>query len=168
MENIINSLTNFTETLDKTDIIFYLFLSLIALNFITIKVMSMKTRKLISKIPAVSQNENINETLSELNSKINDLNHYKQASGVQIQKIAEALKSLKKIETKKYNPFSDAGVGGLQSFSTAMIDEKGDGIILSSLYSRTSTRVTLKEINSWDPAQELSPEEKEVLEKTKG
>ena len=167
MENLLNTISAYAPSLDKIDLIFYIFLILMLINFISLSIVSSRMKKRFASIPAVSANNNLNETLSELNSKIHELNQYKQASANQIQKITESLKTVKKVETKKYNPFVDAGVGGMQSFSTAMIDENGNGIILTSLYSRTSTRVTLKEVYSWQPNQELSPEEKEVLEKTR-
>ncbi len=169
MENFTNKVSDLLSgiELDKIDLVFYLLLGLMLINFITLSIVSSRMKKRLAAVPAVSANTTLNETLSELNSKINDLSQYKAASANQIKKITESQKTVKKIETKKYNPFADAGVGGLQSFSTAMIDNNGNGIIISSLYSRTSTRVTLKEVESWNPMQELSPEEKEVLEKTK-
>lgn len=164
MENIKNTILN---NFDKVDIVFYFLLLLAVINFIILFANSSKTKKKISSIPSVAEDKTVKDTLSELNDRINDLEQYKNASANQIHKITEALADLNRIETKKYNPFADAGVGGMQSFSTAIINQKGDGIILTSLYSRSSTRVSLKEVNSWQTTQELSPEEKEVLEKAK-
>lgn len=71
-------------------------------------------------------------------------------------------------ELRRYNPFKESGVGGNQSFTSAFIDEHGDGLVITSLYSRDTTRVTGKEIKQWQ-AQEVqcSPEELEVLDSLK-
>lgn len=67
----------------------------------------------------------------------------------------------------RYNPFRDSGVGGKQSFSLAMINTNGDGVIISQLFSREFSRVSAKEITNWESDLELSPEEQQVLTKVK-
>lgn len=42
----------------------------------------------------------------------------------------------------RYNPFSQTG--GNQSFSLALLDEKGQGIVVTSFHSRDATRVYAK------------------------
>ncbi len=44
----------------------------------------------------------------------------------------------------RYNPFEDTG--GNQSFALALLDQHGDGFIVSSLHTRTATRVYGKAI----------------------
>lgn len=65
----------------------------------------------------------------------------------------------------RYNPFRDSGVGGKQSFSLALINKRGDGVIISQLFSREFSRVSAKEITAWESDLELSPEEVQVLKK---
>ena len=67
----------------------------------------------------------------------------------------------------RYNPFRDSGVGGNQSFSLAMVNSLGSGVIITHLYSRELSRVSVKDITEWKSDLELSPEEQEVLAKLK-
>lgn len=64
----------------------------------------------------------------------------------------------------RFNPFEDSG--GDQSFVVALLDGADNGFILSSLHSRSGTRVYAKDIKSGKSATHaLTKEEKEALEK---
>lgn len=61
----------------------------------------------------------------------------------------------------RYNPFEDTG--GNQSFALALLDRFGDGFIVSSLHTRTATRVYGKAIAKGKAEAALSDEEAEAL-----
>lgn len=61
----------------------------------------------------------------------------------------------------KYNAFDH--VGGNQSFSAVFLDENGDGMVLSGLYSRERSNVFAKQIVNFKCDLELTEEEKKVL-----
>ncbi len=61
----------------------------------------------------------------------------------------------------RYNPFEDTG--GNQSFALALLDQHGDGFVISSLHTRTATRVYGKAINGGKAEAALSDEEAEAL-----
>ena len=67
------------------------------------------------------------------------------------------------ISAVRFNPFSGDGSGGKQSFAVALINQEGDGIILSSLYSREKTSVFAKPVIKNKSEHELTNEEKQVL-----
>ena len=62
----------------------------------------------------------------------------------------------------RFNPFHDAG--GDQSFSIAIMDEKKNGLILSSLYGRDTSRIYAKPIENAKSRYQLSKEEVEAIE----
>jgi len=74
-------------------------------------------------------------------------------------------KNLQKIAITRYNPFSE--VGGDQSFSFALLDEKNDGIVITSHYFRDSNRVYAKPVKGGVSKYSLSREEEETIEKAK-
>jgi len=76
---------------------------------------------------------------------------------------AKLQKSIRGLETVRFNPFSDQGSN--QSFAIGMLNEKGDGVVLSSLYSRERMSVFAKPIKGGKSEYELTAEEKEVLKK---
>lgn len=64
----------------------------------------------------------------------------------------------------RFNPFEDTG--GDQSFALSILDDHNNGIVISSLHSRTGTRVYAKKVEQGKPAShEFSKEESEVVEK---
>jgi len=65
----------------------------------------------------------------------------------------------------RFNPFEDTGSN--QSFALAMLDDHGDGIVISSLHSRQATRVYLKPISAGRAETALSEEESEALRKAR-
>ena len=64
----------------------------------------------------------------------------------------------------RFNPFEETG--GDQSFVIAFLDSFDNGLVISSLHSRSGTRVYAKEIQGAKPAShKFSKEEKETVEK---
>ena len=54
-------------------------------------------------------------------------------------------------------------MGGRYSFSAALVDDYGDGLIITSIHGRTETRSYLKSIVGGVAEIDLSPEEKEAV-----
>ena len=77
--------------------------------------------------------------------------------------VLEALgrRAVQRVGLVRFNPFEDTG--GNQSFALALIDGRGTGIIVSSLHSRTGTRVYAKAVTEGTPDGALSDEERRAL-----
>jgi hypothetical protein len=73
-------------------------------------------------------------------------------------------KKLHGAKTLRFNPFQGSGQGGNQSFATALLDEHGDGVVLSTLYTREKVSVYAKPVRNRTSEFELSDEERAVLE----
>ena len=71
-------------------------------------------------------------------------------------------RSAQHVGVVRFNPFHDAG--GDQSFSMAIMDEKKNGVILSSLYGRETSRIYAKPIENASSKYQLSKEEVEAIE----
>lgn len=92
------------------------------------------------------------ERLEEVLNEVENLRSFKR----------QFLKSVQKVGLKRYNPYHDTG--GDQSFSVALLDGRGDGLILTSLHSRAGTRVFAKPVkNGKESGFPLSAEEQEVV-----
>ena len=61
----------------------------------------------------------------------------------------------------RYNAFN--GVGGAQSFSMALVDEDGHGVIVTGLHGRDGVRVYAKPLENWKSSHSLSAEEQKAL-----
>ncbi len=65
------------------------------------------------------------------------------------------------VKMMRFNPFPD--VGGNQSFAVAITNADGDGVVISSLYSRERMSVFAKPITHGNSDIELSEEERAVV-----
>jgi len=72
--------------------------------------------------------------------------------------------AISRIGLIRFDAFEDAG--GAQSFALALVDDDGDGIVLTSLHSRPTTRVYVKAIRRGVADAPLSAEEARALEDT--
>ena len=61
----------------------------------------------------------------------------------------------------RYDAFSD--MGGRLSFSVALLDDQGDGLVITSINGRTETRTYAKGVKAGASAASLSPEEEQVV-----
>ena len=62
----------------------------------------------------------------------------------------------------RFNPFQDTG--GDQSFALALLDTGGDGVVVSSLHSRTGTRFYAKPVKGGTSHLSLSDEEVKAVQ----
>ncbi len=65
----------------------------------------------------------------------------------------------------RFNPFPDTG--GNQSFALALLDESEDGFVISSLHSRTGTRIYAKAVVGGKADTSLSTEENEAMDQAR-
>lgn len=61
----------------------------------------------------------------------------------------------------RYDAFEN--VAGDQSFSLALVDQSGSGVMLSGLHSRADTRVYAKSLKQWQAGYGFSAEEQQAL-----
>ena len=61
----------------------------------------------------------------------------------------------------RYDAFGD--MGGQLSWSLALLDDGGDGVVLTSIHGRSDSRTYAKNVASWTANQQLSPEEQEAI-----
>jgi hypothetical protein len=74
--------------------------------------------------------------------------------------------SLRGFETVNYNAFAGAESGG-KSFAIALLNERGDGVIISTLHARERISLFAKKIVAYKSQIELSGEELDALTKAK-
>lgn len=70
--------------------------------------------------------------------------------------------ALRHLSVVRYDAFGD--VGGHLSWSIAVLDDAGDGVVLTSIHGRSEARTYAKTIARWSSEQQLSPEEEEAVE----
>jgi hypothetical protein len=66
----------------------------------------------------------------------------------------------------RYDAFGD--MGGHLSWSLALLDDSGDGVVITSIHGRSDARTYAKNVSEWSSNQQLSPEEVEAIGVARG
>lgn len=74
---------------------------------------------------------------------------------------ADLSDALRHVAVVRYDAFGD--MGGRLSFSAALLDDAGDGLVLTSINGRTETRSYAKGVKGGASDHSLSPEEQQAI-----
>lgn len=123
-----------------------------------------RLRKLLRGTRAKS----IEDSLSLIEQDIKVLKNFKGEASAYLEKVEKRLgRSIQGVGMIRFNPFKGNGEGGNQSFASSLITEKGDGLIISSLYSRDHVSIFAKPVKNYTSEFELTEEEKESLSRAR-
>jgi hypothetical protein len=141
-------------------------LALVAMIILIIIVVRLHLK--LKKFLAGSDVKNLGETVSGMHASIGDLQSFKkELEKYLVGAEARLRRSIQSVSTIRFNPFKGTGSGGNQSFATAFMNEDGDGVVISSLYSREHVSVFSKPVAGHKSDYELSEEEKNALDAAK-
>jgi hypothetical protein len=144
----------------NTITLFYIISGVVIIILLWILMIEIRLKKIFSGTNA----RNLEEMIVIVGKKINQLEQTQAEINNHLTKIDDRLnKSIRNIETIRFNPFIDAGSN--QSFAIAFMNDEGNGVVMSSLYARDRMSIFAKSIVNGKSSFELSNEEKEVLEK---
>jgi hypothetical protein len=72
--------------------------------------------------------------------------------------------ALRHVAVVRYDAFGD--MGGRMSFSAALLDDSGDGVIFTSINARTEARTYIRGVKAGkSPSTPLSPEEEQAVQR---
>ena len=112
--------------------------------------------------------KHIGDSLSFVSANVHELQAFRKELESYLVNVEQRLKkSVQSVHTVRFNPFKGTGGGGNQSFATAFLNEDGDGVVISSLYSRDHVSVFSKPISKHTSEYELSEEEREAVDRAK-
>jgi uncharacterized protein DUF4446 len=74
--------------------------------------------------------------------------------------------SIRRVAVHRYDAFGE--MGGRLSWSVALLDDNGDGIVLSTLVGRAASRAYAKPVRRGNPDSGMSPEEIQVVKAALG
>jgi hypothetical protein len=159
------------ETLKQGDNLIFLLLllsALVALLLLGWLALGLRLRRLNRQVTALTrgvEGRNLEETLVAHMAIVEEttrrMEALEQAVGI-LQ--AQLPRCLQRTGLVRYDAFES--VGGQQSFSIALLDAQGDGVILSGVHSRTDVRIYAKAIREGRVTHELSEEEKRALKES--
>ena len=125
--------------------------------------LEIKLKKLLGK-----RSGTLDDALDSLRKDVDYLKKYSETATDKLQTLNKKMKkTISGNETVRFNPFKGDGSGSNQSFATAFVNSDGDGVIISSLYSREHLSVFGKPVKNMKSEYELTTEERTALQKAK-
>jgi hypothetical protein len=121
-----------------------------------------RLRRDMSVLDGPGGQEGVLDALNRGNSEIQELrSEVARARGdldVARHELADALRH---VAVVRYDAFGD--MGGRMSFTAAMLDDSGDGLVITSINGRSESRAYAKGVKQGTSDQSLSPEETEAI-----
>ncbi len=119
--------------------------------------------------PNAARTADLERRLQQLGQRLEilerDVDAQRDGEATESRPVANAIRrtgsAISHIGLVRFDAFEDTGGG--QSFALALIDDDGDGVILTSLHSRQATRVFVKDIRGGVADAPLSVEEGRAL-----
>jgi hypothetical protein len=74
---------------------------------------------------------------------------------------AETAQALRHVAVVRYDAFTDTG--GQLSWSMALLDDSGSGVVLTAIQGRNDSRAYAKNVSGWTSETQLSPEEEDAI-----
>ena len=129
-----------------------------ALSFLLIRLV-----RTFSKLTKGVSDKDLRTILESVLSKIEVQGRLSTDLKEEIEKVRiDGLDHVQKVGLVRYNPFSETG--GNQSFVLALLDAKGNGLVMTTLHSREATRVFAKPVKeAKENGYEFSKEEIQAI-----
>lgn len=99
---------------------------------------------------------------ADLRRRVAALENHRPAGDADLAALRSALgQALRHVAVVRYDAFGD--MGGRLSFSAAVIDDNGDGLVISSIHARGESRTYAKGVVGGASDATLTPEEQQAL-----
>jgi hypothetical protein len=163
------------------DILVFVALGIAVLAFVVSLVLAFRLRKLRrsyavlqgdgdhgSFVDAVQRHivrvDSLNDQVAALEK---NLIGFKQDTATKFTEVdADIAQSVSRVAVVRFDAFEQ--LGGRLSFAAALLDDHGDGIVLSSIHGRSETRVYAKGVRSGQSDHPLTPEERQAIGRALG
>ena len=155
-------------TMTMEQLTFYIMIGLSGITLLSIILLIIslcKLKKLRRRVDALTRGkdtESMEDIMLNFFERIESLENHEKDVDADIKLIKETLKNTyQKTALVKYDAFRE--MSGALSYSLALLDQKNDGIIISSMYSREGCYTYAKDVVNGECKINLSEEETEAL-----
>jgi hypothetical protein len=101
--------------------------------------------------------------IKKLKDRVAALEKHAKTSEAALENLDARLQgAVRGVSIERFDPYQ--GAGGQQSFASAFVNERGDGIVVSGIHSRDGVRVYAKPVAAFKSERELSEEESRAIE----
>ena len=113
-------------------------------------------------LEAIKADKDILVVLNNLLAEVDQINKKQNRVTATTNEHQEVLSTvIRHVGVIRYDAFSE--VGGSLSFSTALLDDNGDGLVLSTITGRSESRVYAKLVSERESTHNLSKEEQTAI-----
>jgi hypothetical protein len=119
----------------------------------------------LNKLLKGSDGKSLESNILKLKKTEEEFGDFKGRVEIHLRSVDKKLsESIRHVDTLRFDPFKGGGAGGSQSFATAFLNEKGNGVVISTIHTRERVGVYSKPIKNGRSEYELTNEEKTVIE----
>lgn len=109
-----------------------------------------------------SDGKSLERMVHTLDARAQTLESFAATTKTALNNLDERLQdSVRGVAVRRFDPFQNSG--GQQSFASALLNEHGDGIVLSGIHARDGVRVYSKEVKAFGSERELSDDEQAAI-----
>lgn len=102
--------------------------------------------------------EIVNDNIDQVHGLLEEVDALSERYAAVLRRVAGAVQH---VGVVRFDAFRD--LGGLLSFAVALLDDRGNGLVFSSIYGRSESRTYAKPVIERSSSYELSPEEREAI-----
>lgn len=102
--------------------------------------------------------EIVNDNIDQVRGLFEEVDQLSERYAAVLRRVAGAVQH---VGVVRFDAFRD--LGGLLSFAVALLDDRGNGLVFSSIYGRSESRTYAKPVIERSSSYELSPEEREAI-----
>lgn len=148
----------------NTELLIYILIGVVLVLLIWNIRLEVKLRRLLSG----KDSKSLEDTIIHIREGHDEFCSFRKDIEQYLELVEERLmRSVQGVETIRFNPFKGSGGGGNQSFATAFVNERGNGVVISTLYARDRMSFFSKPVDNFISTHELTSEEKEAIEKAR-
>lgn len=115
----------------------------------------------ITRLTRGGDGKSLEGTIKKLSERVEALEaHAKKTESTLNNLDGRVVRAIQGVSVERFDPF---GNSGQQSFATALLNEQGDGVVISGIHSRDGVRVYAKEVKECKSERELSEEEANAI-----
>lgn len=146
----------------STTLLLVILIIVLSIGTISLAVLLVRLQKKLAHFMLGSDANTLESVLEQLVTKTNTIEEVLETHQEGLEYIDSRVKrSIRGYSLVRYNAYNDAG--GEQSFASGLLDEYGDGYVLSVITNRNHVGVYAKKVLAFTPEAPLTEEEQAAL-----
>lgn len=133
-------------------------IALVVYLFTRLRALESESEMLIRDTEGHNIVELVNNSMLQVESMGREVDALVEKNDWMVKRLAGAVRNVGMV---RFDAFR--GLGGRMSFSVALLDDRGNGVVISSIYGRSESRIYTKPVIERGSKYELSPEEREAI-----